>query len=400
MEKSPLRSNSDIKRFARQIILPQIGFEGQQKLKNSSVLVVGAGGLGSPVVMYLTAAGIGRLGIVEFDVVEESNLHRQILFDSADIGRDKIVVAEEKLCRLYPNIQLEVFSDRLTPENALDILSNFDVIIDGTDNYSTRYLVNDACVLLNKPNVYGSVAQFEGRVTIFDNNNGPCYRCLYPVPPDPRYTQNCAEAGVLGVLPGMIGILQATESLKLLLGIGAPLLGRMLLYDALEMTFDEITVSKKNNCPVCGDNPTITKLINYDVFCKGQKKDPKSTFYDGKKSDNKNSKSSLDKKELSVAEFMSLRKKKEKVIVLDVRDLSKGPIVGMDNVINIPFMEIPDRIFELDKNSHVVVVCRIGEQSRTVVKYLLSNGFPFVYNLTGGLTKWAQEYNSSLPGIK
>jgi sulfur-carrier protein adenylyltransferase/sulfurtransferase len=391
----PKLSNSEILRYGRQLLLPQVGLEGQKKLKNSSVLIVGAGGLGSPMAIYLAAAGIGKIGFVDFDDVEESNLHRQILYKTENVGRNKTTVAQEYLHALNPFIDVKIYNTRLGSFNALEIFKSYNVVADGTDNFATRYLVNDACVLLGKPNVYGSVNQFEGQVTVFDKNRGPCYRCLYPNPPDPKHVQNCAEAGVLGVLPGIIGTLQATETIKTLLRLGDPLIGQLLLYDALEMTFKKISVRKNSHCPVCGENPSITELIDYEAYC-GTAEKPSTEL---KKTElGKTSKNELfHDGDITPVDLFALLKRKDKITILDVREPHEVLISALDNAIYIPKGEISTRLTELDKQNTIVVVCKIGERSGIVAHFLRSNGFSNVWNLTGGLNRWAMDVDPNMP---
>jgi sulfur-carrier protein adenylyltransferase/sulfurtransferase len=393
-----LLSNSEILRYGRHLLLPEIGLAGQEKLKKSSVLIVGAGGLGSPIAIYLAAAGIGKICIVEFDYVDESNLHRQILFDTSNVGQNKSKVAFEKLNALNPNVIVETFNDRLDSSNALRIINNYDVVVDGTDNFATRYLVNDACVLAGKPNIYGSVSQFEGQITVFDSSKGPCYRCLFPKPPNPKHVQNCSDAGVLGVLPGVIGMLQATEAIKLLLGLGESLVGRLLLYDALAMTFQEISLQKNSKCPVCGNAPTLTELIDYEAFCGIDENSAIALSNSGGDAvHNKNLNRIFQGGEITAVDLFSLIKNEEKITILDVRDPHEILISRLDKAINIPMAEISARLIELEREDKIIVVCRIGERSGKVAQILRANGFNNVCNLTGGLNQWSLEIDPNMP---
>ena len=374
-------SNEEIGRYSRHLIMPEVALEGQKKLKQAKVLTIGTGGLGSPLALYLAAAGIGTIGIVDFDVVDESNLQRQILHGTSDVGRPKVDSARDKLEDINPNVNVVVHEEALTSENALDILRDYDVIVDGTDNFPTRYLVNDACVLLGKPNVYGSIFRFEGQASVFWEEEGPCYRCLYPEPPPPGLVPSCAEGGVLGILPGAIGTIQATETVKLILGIGEPLVGRLLLYDALGMSFREMKLRKDPNCPVCGENPTVTELIDYQEFCgipqaaaaEQENKVPEITVQELKaKMDNGG------------------------INVLDVREPYEYEIANIGAPL-IPLNELPQRYEELDREQPLAIHCRSGARSANAVKLLQERGFENVYNVEGGILAWSEEIDPSLP---
>ena len=374
-------SNEEIARYSRHLIMPEVALDGQKKLKQARVLTIGAGGLGSPLAMYLAAAGVGTIGIVDFDVVDESNLQRQIIHGTSDLGRPKLESAREKVEDINPNVKVETFGEPLSSENALEIFEGFDVIVDGTDNFPTRYLVNDASVLMGKPNVYGSIFRFEGQASVFWAEEGPCYRCLYPEPPPPGLVPSCAEGGVLGILPGAIGTIQATETVKLLLGIGEPLIGRLLLYDALGMRFREMKLRKDPGCPVCGENPTVTELIDYQEFCGI----PQA-----------NAQAQADEvPEISVEE---LKKKLDKggVSVLDVREPHEYEVANIGARL-IPLGELPERLIELDQNETLAVHCKTGGRSARAVKLLREAGFENVYNVRGGITAWSEEIDPSVP---
>jgi molybdopterin/thiamine biosynthesis adenylyltransferase/rhodanese-related sulfurtransferase len=374
-------SNEEIARYSRHLIMPEVALDGQKKLKQARVLTIGAGGLGSPLAMYLAAAGVGTIGIVDFDVVDESNLQRQIIHGTSDLGRPKLESAREKVEDINPNVKVETFGEPLSSENALEIFEGFDVIVDGTDNFPTRYLVNDASVLTGKPNVYGSIFRFEGQASVFWAEEGPCYRCLYPEPPPPGLVPSCAEGGVLGILPGAIGTIQATETVKLLLGIGEPLIGRLLLYDALGMRFREMKLRKDPGCPVCGENPTVTELIDYQEFCGI----PQA-----------NAQAQADEvPEISVEE---LKKKLDNggVSVLDVREPHEYEVANIGARL-IPLGELPERLIELDQNETLAVYCKTGARSARAVKLLKEAGFENVYNVRGGITAWSEEIDPSVP---
>jgi adenylyltransferase/sulfurtransferase len=374
----PELTTDDLSRYSRHLILPEVGTEGQQKLKAARVLCVGTGGLGSPLALYLTAAGIGTLGLVDFDVVDSSNLQRQIIHSTKDIGRKKIDSAEEKLTALNPAIKIVKHETMLTSANALDIIKDYDIVADGTDNFPTRYLVNDACVLLGKPNAYGSIFRFEGQASVFATEAGPCYRCLYPEPPPPGLVPSCAEGGVLGILPGLVGVIQATEVIKLILGKGETLAGRLLLVDALNMRFRELKLRKNPDCPVCGTNPTVTRLIDYEQFCGIM---PEST-------QEKNMKNGIP--QISVKELKARRDAGEDVFLLDVREPYEYQIAQIGGTL-IPQNDVPNRLAEIPRDREIVVHCRSGARSQRIAEFLKQSGYPQVVNLAGGILAWADE---------
>jgi adenylyltransferase/sulfurtransferase len=385
----PELTRDELSRYARHLILPEVGVEGQQKLKAARVLCVGAGGLGSPLALYLAAAGVGTLGLVDFDVVDASNLQRQILHSTRDVGRKKLDSAEEKLAALNPAVHVVKHETMLSSANALEILKDYDVVADGTDNFPTRYLVNDACVLLGKPNVYGSVFRFEGQASVFATRQGPCYRCLYPEPPPPGTVPSCAEGGVLGILPGLVGIIQATEVIKLILGKGDPLVGRLLLVDALSMRFRELKLKKNPECPVCGAHPTVTALIDYQEFCGvaayqqfcgiAPEANPKA----GQETTLKNGIPQMTVQELKVR-----RDRGEDLFVLDVREPYEYQIANIGGTL-IPQNEVPQRLAEIDRNREIVVQCRSGGRSQRIAEFLAQQGYANVKNLAGGILAWA-----------
>lgn len=376
-------SNDEVLRYSRHLIIPEVGMDGQKKLKSGKVLMIGAGGLGSPVGMYLAAAGVGQIGIVDFDVVDGTNLQRQILHSTRDIGRPKLDSARETLEGINPDIFIETYETRLSSENALDLFAGYDVVVDGTDNFPTRYLVNDACVLLGKPNVYGSILRFDGQVSVFDARRGPCYRCLYPAPPPPGLVPSCAEGGVLGVLPGIIGTLQALEVIKLLLGEGDPLIGRLVLFDALKFKFRELKLRKNPECPICGSKPTIHSLIDYEQFC-GINKDSNS----GSVAD--------EKTEITVERLKARLDRGEKIFILDVREPREYEIVNL-GVPLIPLSELPKRFGELDPSREIVVHCKMGGRSAKAAAFLRQQGFRDVKNLIGGIDAWVNRIDPTLP---
>ena len=374
-------SNDEILRYSRHLIMPEVGMEGQLKLKAARVLCIGAGGLGSPLALYLGAAGVGTLGIVDFDVVDYTNLQRQIIHTTADVGRKKLDSAADKLKAINPLINLRTFDTRLSSDNALELFRDFDIIADGTDNFPTRYLVNDACVITGKPNVYGSIFRFEGQASIFATQEGPCYRCLYPEPPPPGLVPSCAEGGVLGILPGLVGVIQATEVIKLILGKGEPLIGRLLLVDALAMKFRELKLRKNPDCPVCGTHPTITKLIDYNEFCgiRGEEA-PVETGVP----------------EIQVEELKRRQDAGEDVFVLDVREPHEYQICNIGGHL-IPLGDLPKRIHELDSSREIVAHCRSGARSAKAVNFLRQAGFRKVHNLAGGILAWADRVDPKMP---
>jgi sulfur-carrier protein adenylyltransferase/sulfurtransferase len=374
-------NNDEILRYSRHLIMPEVGMEGQQKLKAARVLCIGAGGLGSPVALYLAAAGIGTLGIVDFDVVDYTNLQRQIIHSTADVGRKKLDSAAEKLKAINPFLDIRTFETRLSSENALALFKEFDIIVDGTDNFPTRYLVNDASVLTGKPNVYGSIFRFEGQASVFATEAGPCYRCLYPEPPPPGLVPSCAEGGVLGILPGLVGVIQATETIKLILGKGEPLIGRLLLVDALAMKFRELKLRKNPDCPACGTQPTITKLIDYNEFCgiRGEEKPVEAGV-----------------PEIQVEELKRRLDAGDDLFVLDVREPHEYQICNINGYL-IPLGELPKRVHELDSSREIVAHCRSGVRSAKAVNFLRQAGFKKVHNLAGGILAWADRVDPKIP---
>jgi adenylyltransferase/sulfurtransferase len=377
-------SAQEVARYSRHLIMPEVGMDGQRRLKASSVLLIGAGGLGSPLGLYLAAAGVGRIGLVDFDVVDFSNLQRQVLHGTGDVGRPKLQSARDRLQAINPEVRLDLYETHLTSANALDILRPYDVVIDGTDNFPTRYLVNDACVLLNKPNVYGSIFRFDGQASVFYPGRGPCYRCLYPEPPPPGEVPSCAEGGVLGILPGLIGCIQATEAVKLLLGQGSPLVGRLLLYDALQMSFREFKVRRNPKCPMCGDNPTIKQLIDYEQFCgvRGQEAPiPAATSAN----------------EITVEQLKQRLDRREDVFILDVRNPEEYQICKIAGSTLIPLPSLPQRVAELDHGREMVVHCKSGMRSQKAIQFLREQGFKKLVNLKGGILAWAERIDPTMP---
>jgi sulfur-carrier protein adenylyltransferase/sulfurtransferase len=375
-------SKEEILRYSRHLIMPEVGMEGQLKLKQAKVLCIGTGGLGAPLGLYLAAAGVGRIGLVDFDTVDFTNLQRQVLFGTSDVGRPKIEAAAGHLRNLNPTIQIDTFETRLTSENALDLFKDYDIIVDGTDNFPTRYLVNDACVLLGKPNVYGSIFRFEGQITIFGAPGGPCYRCLYPEPPPPGLVPSCAEGGVLGVLPGIVGTIQAAETLKLIIGKGDPLIGRLLLFDALGMKFRELKLRKNPECPVCGDHPTVTKLIDYAEFCglRGEEAPAPPTTVP----------------EITPRELKARLDRGDDIYVLDVREPHEYQICNIGGHL-IPLGDLASRVNELDSSREIVAHCRTGKRSAQASEFLLKAGFRKISNLKGGILAWSDEVDPSVP---
>lgn len=367
-------------RYNRHMIMPEVGPEGQAKLKAARVLLVGAGGLGSPAGLYLAAAGIGKIGIVDFDAVDASNLHRQVLHGTRDVGRSKLDSAIDTLSDINPHVELVRHETRFTSENALEIAAGYDMIVDGTDNFPTRYLVNDVCVLSGKPNVYGSIFRFDGQATVFAAPGGPCYRCLYPEPPPPGTVPNCAEGGVLGILPGLVGIIQATEAIKLILGVGEPLIGRLLMIDALAMQFREIKIRRDPECPICGDQPTVRELIDYESFC-GLTASPSSDM----------------DFEIEPIDVKAMLDRGEAVTLLDVREPFEFRIGSIPQSLLIPMDEVPDRIGELNPNQETVVLCHSGRRSAFVCQQLKRAGFQRVRNMKGGIDRWSATVDPSIP---
>ena len=384
-------SHEEIKRYSRHLIMPEVGMSGQKKLKAASVLLIGAGGLGSPLAMYLAAAGVGRLGLVDYDTVDYSNLQRQIIHGTKDVGRLKLESAKERILDINPHVQVDTYEVPLTSANALEIFTPYDIVIDGTDNFPTRYLTNDACVLLGKPNVYGSIFRFEGQASVFYAQEGPCYRCLFPEPPPPGLVPSCAEGGVLGVLPGTVGAIQATEAIKLILGVGEPLIGRLLLYDAATMTFDEVRLRKNPHCPVCGENPTLTELIDYEQFC-GVPAHDHSPF--AAAGDNGTPMPIITPRELKARLDAG-----DDLFILDVREPHEWEISNLGNLgaVLIPRGQLLERLGELDTAREIVVHCQMGGRSAQAVRELQAHGFRKLYNLAGGINKWAIDVDRSLP---
>ena len=375
-------SNEEIARYSRHLILPEVGMEGQLKLKQARVAMIGAGGLGAPLGLYLAAAGVGRIGMVDFDVVDASNLQRQVIHGTKDIGRKKLDSAADTMRDINPNIQIDKFDTGLTSENALEILSGYDLVVDGTDNFPTRYLVNDACVLLKKPNVYGSIFRFEGQATIFAYQDGPCYRCLYPEPPPPGLVPSCAEGGVLGILPGIIGLIQATEAVKIILGVGETLKGRLLLYDALGMRYRELKLRRDPDCPVCGDHPTVKKLIDYQEFC-GVRPISAQPASSGDVIDAVELKNKLDRG--------------DSFLLIDVREPHEYQIARIPGARLIPLGELPKYLSELDPDADIVAHCKTGGRSQKAVDLLKANGFQHVRNMTGGIAAWSDRVDPTVP---
>jgi adenylyltransferase/sulfurtransferase len=372
-------SRDEIARYSRHLLLPEVGAAGQARLKAGRVLVVGAGGLGSPAALYLAAAGVGRIGLADFDTIDVSNLQRQVLYDTRDVGRPKAERARERLAALNPHVEVAVHPERLTKDNARSVLSGYDVVLDGTDNFATRYLTNDACFLLGLPNVYGSIYRFEGQVSVFQRGRGPCYRCLYPAPPEPGLVPSCAEGGVLGVLPGVVGSLQATEALKLLLGVGRSLAGRLLLYDALALEFREIALRRDPACPLCGESPTITDLADYDALCgAGGAVLPEGA-------------------EMAPAEVRAWRERGEAFQLLDVREPEEAAVAAIAGSVLVPLGSLPGRLSEVDRTRPVVVYCRSGARSARAVALLRGAGLGRTYNLAGGILAWARDVDPGLP---
>ena len=376
----------EIQRYARHLIMPEVAMQGQKRLKAAKVLCIGTGGLGSPLSLYLAAAGVGTLGLVDFDVVDISNLQRQIIHFTSDVGRPKISSAEAKLTAINPELKIIRHELAVDSSNALDIFAGYDVIVDGTDNFPTRYLVNDACVLLGKPNVYGSIFRFDGQATVFSPPEGPCYRCLYPEPPPPDLVPNCAEGGVLGILPGLIGVVQATETVKLILGVGRPLIGRLLLYDALEMTFREMKVRKNPKCPICGPDPTIHALVDYQEFCGVAVASSTPAGANG---------SALE--EIAPRDLQALLESKQPPLVLDVRNPEEIAICRIAGSTVIPLPELADRLGELDSATSMVVHCKSGVRSAKAIALLQGAGFANLKNLKGGILAWIKDVDPSLP---
>jgi adenylyltransferase/sulfurtransferase len=377
-------SPQEVARYSRHLIMPEVALEGQKRLKAASILLIGAGGLGSPLGLYLAAAGIGRIGIVDFDVVDFSNLQRQVLHGTPDVGRPKLQSAKDRLQAINPEVKIDLHEAKLTSANAMAILEPYDIIIDGTDNFPTRYLVNDACVLLKKPNVYGSIFRFDGQASVFYPPQGPCYRCLYPEPPPPGEVPSCAEGGVLGILPGLIGCIQATEAVKLILGKGSLLIGRLLLYDAMQMTFQEFKVRRNPKCPMCGDSPSITKLIDYEQFCSIRGAEAPAAAADSQW-------------ETTVDELKKRLDRRDSIFILDVRNPEEYQICRIPGSTLLPLPELPQRFQELDPEKEMVIHCKSGMRSLKATNFLRQQGFRKIKNLKGGILAWADKIDPSLP---
>jgi adenylyltransferase/sulfurtransferase len=375
-------SKDEILRYSRHLIMPEVGMEGQLKLKKANVLCIGAGGLGSPLALYLAAAGVGRHGIVDFDVVDFTNLQRQVIHGTADVGRSKLVSAQETIAEINPNVEVVGYPTRLTSDNALDLFEGYDIIVDGTNNFPTRYLVNDACVLLGKPNVYGSIFRFEGQVSVFYAQEGPCYRCLYAEPPPPGLVPSCAEGGVLGVLPGIVGCIQAMEAIKLIIGQGQPLIGRLLVFDALSIRFRELKLRKDPECLVCGTHPTITRLIDYEQFC-GIRGEEHTSM--------------IGIPEITAQEVKKSMDEKKPFVLIDVREPHEFQICRIPGSKLIPLGEVPKRMNELNSADEIVVHCRSGQRSARAVDLLIKAGFRKIHNLKGGILAWSDQVDPSVP---
>jgi molybdopterin/thiamine biosynthesis adenylyltransferase/rhodanese-related sulfurtransferase len=380
----PGLTREEILRYSRHLLIPEVGLDGQRKLKASSALVIGTGGLGSPVALYLAAAGIGRIGLVDYDVVDSSNLQRQVIHGTATVGKLKVESARERMLDLNPDIEVEVHNEPFTSENALRIAGDYDILLDGTDNFPTRYLTNDVAVFLGKPNVYASIFRFDGQASVFYAKEGPCYRCLFPEPPPPGLVPSCAEGGVLGVLPGTIGTIQATEAIKVLLGIGSPLIGRLLLYNALDMSFEFVKLKKNPDCRVCGPNADIKELIDYEAFCgvPGHDHDEGSAGADW---------------DISALQLSERIKQDNHLRLIDVREPHELEISALPGAVNIPLGTLASRLSELDSAQEMVVFCKAGTRSARALELLVSAGFKKVKNLKGGINAWAKEVDKSLP---
>lgn len=377
-------TQDEILRYSRHLIMPEVGVEGQEKLKAAKVLLIGTGGLGSPAALYLAAAGVGTLGLVDFDVVDFSNLQRQVIHSTSSLNKPKVDSAKGRIAEINPNVRVTTFNERLTKENIMRVIRDFDIVLDGTDNFQTRYLVNDACVFTKKPFVYGSIFRFDGQATVFYPGKGPCYRCLFAEPPPPGMVPSCAEGGVLGILPGVIGVIQATEVVKLILGKGEPLIGRLMLYDALKMSFREVKFRKNPKCPVCGENPTIKELIDYEAFCgigRGEETKPADAGVP----------------EMTVTELKEWMDRKEKFVLVDVREPSEYAINQIPGSKLIPLGNLPERVKELDSADRIVVHCHFGGRSAKAVQFLQKMGFKKIKNLAGGIDAWSQEVDPRCP---
>ncbi|MEM9443917.1 MAG: molybdopterin-synthase adenylyltransferase MoeB [Verrucomicrobiota bacterium] len=377
-------TNEEVKRYSRHLIMPEVTLQGQKKLKASKVLVVGTGGLGSPLLAYLTAAGVGHIGLCDFDVVDTSNLQRQIIHKTSNVGKSKVSSAIEMMKDINPHVNITPYETSFRSDNALEIGKDYDVILDGTDNFATRYLVNDACVLLGKPNVYGSIYRFDGQVTVFWGEKGPCYRCLYPDPPPPGLVPSCAEGGVLGVLPGVIGVLQAIETIKLIVGIGDPMIGRLMVFDALKMKFREMKLRKDPKCPICGDNPTIKELIDYNIFCGTAPVDAPAQKL-------------LAVPEVSPQELVEMKNEDKNLVVLDVRETHEYEIAHIPESTLIPLGELQNRIHELDTANQTVIYCKGEQRTEKAFRTLQQAGFKKLHALEGGIDAWAEDIDPNMP---
>lgn len=379
-------SKEELERYSRHLIMPEFGVAAQRKLKNARVLIIGTGGLGSPTCLYLAAAGVGKLGIIDFDRVDTSNLQRQIIHTTPDVGRSKIESAREKIQALNPHVEVVGYEQAFEAKNAKEIVADYDLVIDGTDNFPTRYLTNDVCVLLNKPNIYGSIFRFEGQASVFWAAHGPCYRCLFPTPPPPGLVPSCAEGGVLGILPGIIGVIQATEAIKVLTGIGEPLVGRLQLFDALSMKFRELKLRKDPNCPLCGENPSITELIDYQNFCGAPAADTPAAGTPA-----------AEEKQMTPQALFDKFKADHGFVLLDVREDHEVEICQIDGSTCIPLSSLADRFQELNATSEMVVYCRGGVRSQKAINFLRQQGFENLHNLEGGILAWAKDIDPSMP---
>jgi sulfur-carrier protein adenylyltransferase/sulfurtransferase len=385
MRPLPDLTPGELTRYARHLVLPEFGLDAQRRLKAARVLCVGAGGLGSPVALYLAAAGVGTIGLVDFDVVDASNLQRQVLHGTPDVGRPKVESGRDRILAINPNVEVETYAVRLSSANALDLVAAYDVIVDGADNFPTRYLVNDACVLAGKPNAYGAIFRFEGQASVFAAKDGPCYRCLFPEPPPPGEVPSCAEAGVLGVLPGLIGTIQATEAIKLVTGIGEPLIGRLMIYDALRMTFQELRLRKDPDCPVCGTSPSVRELIDYDAFCGLPPRAEEPQAVPGELDFN-----------IAVDDLKARMDRGDRPFLLDVREPFEYQIASLAGAVLIPMGELTRRQQEIDPEDEIVVYCHHGVRSANVTSFLRQHGFPKARNLQGGIERWAISVDPSM----
>jgi adenylyltransferase/sulfurtransferase len=377
-------SNDEILRYSRHLIMPEVGMEGQLKLKSAKVLLIGTGGLGAPLGMYLAAAGVGTIGLVDFDVVDFTNLQRQIIHSTSDVGRKKLDSAADRMTAINPHIKIVKHEVMLSSENAMDLLKDYDIVVDGTDNFPTRYLVNDACVLLGKPNVYGSIFRFEGQCTVFAYKDGPCYRCLYPEPPPPGLVPSCAEGGVLGILPGLIGTMQATEAIKLIIGQGEPLVGRLVLLDALAMRFRELKLRKNRDCPICGDHRTIHQLIDYQEFCGIPQHEPPPP-------------PGMKEWEIDPVEVKAKQDRGDRFVLIDVREPHEYQICKIPGSLLIPLGELPKRVHELNSADDIVAHCKSGQRSAKAVDFLRQAGFKRVKNMKGGILAWSDKVDPKVP---